>query len=369
MPPFYLTVNNRKMELLSVEKEQEGNVRTTYKYTFDNAVLRTYHYRGCSQIKLVHTLLVDSALNKEGLSELSVHFKVGMHGPAYSRFVAFPPEQYKRKVEEREVMWVQPLIARRPIDLVKMDSVTRSMVANIAQWDEFRLSQLSSNGYTIRKRATHESPWIGTREGHRNNGIVSVGDRNGLTSFCLRNFWQSFPSTLLVEGARSDTATVTLSLYSPEAEPFNFAHYDTIAHTLEAAYEDVQPGMSTAWGIGRTSEMLVSIDGSIEPDAQLVCTPEYLHRKRAFGIWSLPTVANSRDSLTEATIDTLMQFYNDEIHRNYWYGFFNSGDVMHAYDGSRKEWRYDVGGYAWDNTELGSPAMFWYQFLRTGDKL
>ena len=369
LPPFYLTVNNRKMKLLSVEKEQEGNVRTTYKYTFDHAIMRTYHYRGCSQIKLVHTLLVDSALNKEGLSELSVHFMVGMHGPAYSRFVAFPPEQYKRKVEEREVMWVQPLIARRPINIEKMDSVTKNMLANIAQWDDFRLSQLSSNGYTIRKRATHESPWIGTREGHRNNGIVSVGDRNGLTSFCLRNFWQSFPSTLLVEGARSDTATVTLSLYSPEAEPFNFAHYDTIAHTLEAAYEDVQPGMSTAWGIGRTSEMLVSIDGSIEPDAQLVCTPEYLHRKRAFGIWSLPTVENSRDSLIEATIDTLMQFYNDEIHRNYWYGFFNYGDVMHAYDGSRKEWRYDVGGYAWDNTELGSPAMFWYQFLRTGDKL
>lgn len=369
LPPFYLTVNNRKMKLLSVEKEQEGNVRTTYKYTFDHAIMRTYHYRGCSQIKLVHTLLVDSALNKEGLSELSVHFKVGMHGPAYSRFVAFPPEQYKRKVEEREVMWVQPLIARRPINIEKMDSVTKNMLANIAQWDDFRLSQLSSNGYTIRKRATHESPWIGTREGHRNNGIVSVGDRNGLTSFCLRNFWQSFPSTLLVEGARSDTATVTLSLYSPEAEPFNFAHYDTIAHTLEAAYEDVQPGMSTAWGIGRTSEMLVSIDGSIEPDAQLACTPEYLHRKRAFGIWSLPTVENSRDSLIEATIDSLMQFYNNEIHRNYWYGFFNYGDVMHAYDGSRKEWRYDVGGYAWDNTELGSPAMFWYQFLRTGNKL
>ena len=369
LPPFYLTVNNRKMELLSVEKEQEGNVRTTYKYTFDNAVLRTYHYRGCSQIKLVHTLLVDSALNKEGLSELGVHFKVGMHGAPFARFVAFPPEQYKRKVEEREVMWVQPLIARRPINIERMDSVTKSMIANIAQWDDFRLSQLSSNGYTIRKRATHDSPWIGTQEGHRNNGIVSVGDPEGLTSFCLRNFWQSFPSTLLVEGARSDTATVTLSLYSPEAEPFNFAHYDTIAHTLEAAYEDVQPGMSTAWGIGRTSEMLVSIDGSIEPDAQLVCTPEYLHRKRAFGIWSLPTVENSRDSLIEATIDTLMQFYNNEIHRNYWYGFFNYGDVMHAYDGSRKEWRYDVGGYAWDNTELGSPAMFWYQFLRTGDKL
>jgi len=355
--------------MLSVETEQEGRIRTTIKYTFDNAILRAYHYRGSNQIKLVHTLLVDSILNKEGLSELSIHFRVPMHGPAYQRFVAFPPEQYQRKVEEREVMSVQPLIARRPINIDQMDSVTVSMLNNIAQWDDFRLSQLSSNGYTIRKRATHESPWIGTREGHRNNGIVAVGDNEGLISFCLKDFWQSFPSTLLVEGARSDTATVTLSLYSPEAEPYSFEHYDTIAHTLEAAYEDVQPGMSTAWGIGRTSDIVVSIDGSIEPEAQLACSPEYLHRKRAFGIWSLPTIENSRDSLIESSIDSLMEFYNDEIHRNYWYGYFNYGDVMHSYDGSRKEWRYDVGGYAWDNTELGTPAMFWYQFLRTGNKL
>ena len=368
LPPFYLTVNNRKMKLLSIETEQEGKVRTTFKYTFDHAIMRAYHYKGSKQIKLVHTLLVDSALNKEGLSELSIHFKVGMHGPMYQRFVAFPPEQYQRKVEEREVMAVQPLIARRRIDLNAMDSVTRNMIDHIASWDDFRLSQLSSNGYTIRKRATHESPWIGTREGHRSNGIVAVGDMQNLTSFNLRNFWQSFPSTLLVEGARSDTATVTLSMYSPEAEPYSFEHYDTIAHTLEAAYEDVQPGMSTAWGIGRTSEMLISVDGSIDPDAQLACTPEYLHRKRAFGIWSLPTVESPRDSIIESSIDSLMKFYNDEIHRNYWYGFFNYGDVMHAYDGRRKEWRYDVGGYAWDNTELGTPAMLWYEFLRTGDR-
>jgi hypothetical protein len=74
-----------------------------------------------------------------------------------------------------------------------------------------------------------------------------------------------------------------------------------------------------------------------------------------------------RDSLIEGTLQEIMQFYQKEIERNGWYGFFNYGDVMHAYDASRDEWRYDVGGFAWDNTELGTPAMLWYQFLRTGD--
>ena len=39
---------------------------------------------------------------------------------------------------------------------------------------------------------------------------------------------------------------------------------------------------------------------------------------------------------------------------------------MHAYDSERHSWRYDVGGYAWDNTELATPMWLWYNFLRTG---
>ena len=260
-------------------------------------------------------------------------------------------------------MSVQPLIARRPIDLQRMDTITRMVLANIAQWDDFRLSQLSPNGYSIRKRATHESPWIGTMEGHRSEGIVTLGDSTSHVSFRLKDFWQSYPSTLQTSGMRGDTATVTISLYSPEAEPYSFEHYDTIPHGLEASYEDVQPDMSTAWGIGRTSTILINSS----EEYHLAPTPEYLHRKRAFGIWSLPTVETERDSLIEGKLQEIMKFYQTEIERNGWYGFFNYGDVMHAYDASRNEWRYDVGGFAWDNTELGTPAMLWYQFLRTGD--
>jgi hypothetical protein len=38
---------------------------------------------------------------------------------------------------------------------------------------------------------------------------------------------------------------------------------------------------------------------------------------------------------------------------------------MHGYDPARHEWKYDVGGFAWDNTELGSISWLWYSFLRT----
>ena len=357
IPPFSVTLNHKTSPIRKHIIERQGYISTVHKYTGDNFIIRAYTYRGSRQVTFVHTLLVDSTLNKEGLNELSIHFKVPMHGEAYERDVQF---------DDRTPMSVQPLIARRPIDMERKDPNTLHALRHIAKWDGFRLSQLSPNGYSIRKRATSLNPWIGTIEGTRSNGRVEIGDSTSATVFRLKDFWQSYPSTLQVDNARGDSATVTVSLYSPEAEAYSFAHYDTIAHSLESSYEDVQPGMSTAWGIARTSTLYINPDS--DEESILLPTPAYLHRKRAFGIWSLPVRENSRDSLVEGTLDGIMDFYEREIERNGWYGFFNYGDVMHGYDASRDQWRYDVGGYAWDNTELASPSMFWYQFLRTADR-
>ncbi len=362
IPPFYVTVNHTITPVTAHTIERQGKIETVHKYTGDKFVIRAYTYKGSDKIKMVHTLIVDSVLNRQRLNELGIHFKVAMHGRAYERYVNL----------DNHKMSVQPLVARREINMKKMDDRTRLMLDNIAKWDGFRLSQLSPNGYSIRKRATSRTPWIGTMEGTRSKGWVAVGDSTSQTAFWLKDFWESYPSTLQVDNARSDTATVSVYLYSPEAEPYSFEHYDTIAHSLEAAYEDVQPGMSTAWGIGRSSTLYIYRNGdpSISDDIQLgeatfLPTPEYLHRKRAFGIWSLPTRESQRDIMVENTLDSIMDFYNREIERNGWYGYFNYGDVMHTYDPWRGQWRYDVGGYAWDNTELGTPAMLWYQFLRT----
>jgi len=42
--------------------------------------------------------------------------------------------------------------------------------------------------------------------------------------------------------------------------------------------------------------------------------------------------------------------------------------VMHTYDPYRHGWRYDIGGFAWDNTELAPGNWLWYSFLRTGNE-
>ena len=69
---------------------------------------------------------------------------------------------------------------------------------------------------------------------------------------------------------------------------------------------------------------------------------------------------------SKISLDAAFDFYHKEVEQRHWYGFWNFGDVMHQHDGARHKWRYDIGGFAWDNTELGTDMWLWYSFLRTG---
>lgn len=360
-----VVLNGRQQEILSVHTEREGALSKCVRYDGRNFTMRIYSWKGCPEEKVVFTSFIDEQTANEGLHELSLQVKVPLQDKMHERHIWFAQENGIRN------MAVKPLVARR---IIVLDSVgnpanekSRAILDELASWDGFRLSQLSPNGYSIRKRATEASPWIGTMEGRRAPGLVAVSDKHRSVSVLLEDFWQSYPSTLQVDNARSDTAVISVALWSPEAEAMNFAHYDTIPHGLEAAYEDVQPGMSTPVGTARTSTLWISSQPGSQPfteirHASYTPQPEYLHAKRAFGLWSL-----SKGSTYDIELDALMRFYEKQLEEHGWYGYFNYGDFMHTYDESRGEWRYDVGGYAWDNTELGTPAMLWYQYLRSGD--
>ena len=354
-------------------------------------IVRMYFYKGSEQIRLVHTFIYNGDEHKDIIRSLGVRFNVPMREAVYNRHIAFATENG---------IWtepVQPLEGRRNLvvnrdrnrnlqaeqmeglpvpDYESFDERNRLLLDNWAQWDSYRLSQLTDNSWSIRKRATSQSPWIGTLTGTRAPGFTFVGDVSGGLGVCLKDFWQAYPSTIEVDKARSNEAELTMWLWSPEAEAMNLCHYDTIPHNLLASYEDVQEGMSTPYGIARTSTMTLmafdrhpgrkGLDESarlMATDYRLLPTPEYLHEKRAFGIWSLPK--NSSDKV-EQRLESYISAYQDYIDRYKWYGFWNYGDIMHTFDDERQEWRYDVGGYAWDNTELATPMWLWYNFLRTG---
>ena len=375
-------------------------------------VVRLYFYGGSEQIKMVHSFVYNGDQKKDFIRSLGIRFDVPMREALYNRHIAFSCADGGVWSEP-----VQPLVGRRILTLNKTDNKknsnekkdaqqkstdesslqqqqmegkrippyesfdekNRSLLDNWASWNDYRLSQLTADAFSIRKRANNDNPWIGTFSGTRSDGYTFVGDITGGLGLCMHDFWQSYPSSIEISDARTPVATLTAWLWSPESEPMDLRHYDRIAHDLNASYEDVQEGMNTPYGIARTTTFtLIPQSGytgkkafadyakQFSSPSLLLPTPNYLHARQAFGIWSLPDRTTPFRTRVEDRLDAYIDFYQKAIEQNKWYGFWNYGDVMHAYDPVRHTWRYDVGGFAWDNTELASNMWLWYNFLRTG---
>jgi hypothetical protein len=114
-------------------------------------------------------------------------------------------------------------------------------------------------------------------------------------------------------------------------------------------------------------ETLSHLTDHINAPPVLATTPEHIHESKAIGTyWALPDTNNSAAAAIEAHLEFLFKFYQKEVEQRRWYGFLDYGDFMHAYDTDRHTWRYDIGGYAWDNSELSPDLFFWMYFLRTG---
>ena len=351
--------------------------------------VRLYFFAGTEQVRMVHTFIYNGDEHHDFIRSLGVRFEVPMREQAYNRHVAFATHDGGVWAES-----VQPLNGRRILgdgtperlqvagqrvpEPETFDERGRDLIRHWARWNTFRLSQPNDQGYTIQKRAHEGNMWIGTHTGLRAAGYAFAGDVSGGLGISVKDFWESYPASLRVDSATHDVAYLTAYLWSPDAGPMDLRHYDNVAHDLNASYEDVQPGMSTPNGIARTSTLMLMPERAYPgraavaararqqaEDAPLVCTPEYLHSRRAFGVWSLPDTSNARRAKVEALLKDYLDFYVRAVDERHWYGFWNYGDFMHGYDPDRHEWKYDVGGFAWDNTELGSISWLWYSFLRT----
>ncbi len=408
--PYPESVNSVSLcsRLLSAEIERNGAERAVVKLTGVHSsadgrdllpwTVRLGFYGSSPDIKMTHSFIFDGDQNTDFISALGVAIDVPMRESAYNRHVAFSTSDGGVWSEP-----VQPLVGRRIVnnpatgkrtpsiqemqmrgeripEYDSFDEAGKKLIDEWAAWDGFRLSQTGPDGYTIRKKATDDSPWIGTFGGHRAQGCVYAGDVSGGVVVAMKDFWQSCPSGLEVSGARSEAATITAWLWSPDAEPMDLRHYDVRPHGLNSSYEDVQEGLSTPYGIARTSQITIRPDtgyrgkkafatlaAATAKESVLLPTPNYLHRHKAFGIWSLPDRSTPARADVEDRLDMYADFYKNAIEENRWYGFWHYGDVMHAYDPIRHTWRYDIGGFAWDNTELASNLWLWYQFLRTAD--
>ncbi len=383
--------------------ERQGQVRTVVRIDGRHTdgqrrwlpfTVRLYFYQGSSEVKMVHSFVYDGDQHHDFIHALGVRFEVPMREQLYNRHVAFAtgqgvwaesvqPLSGRRILNNDPQLELDQVAGRRIPEPSAFDENGQSLLRHWAAWNSYRLSQPNDQGFSITKRAHPNNPWVGTQTGRRAPGYAYVGDVSGGLGIQMKDFWQSYPASLQVDNATQNCALLTAYLWSPDAPAMDLRHYDNVAHDLIASYEDVQEGMSTPYGIARTTTLTLvpwkmkneksslkdrvfQTAQRLSQDAHLLPTPQYLHDKHAFGIWSLPDTSTPNRKRVETLLEQYLDYYLRAQDQHHWYGFWNYGDFMHQYDAARHEWKYDVGGFAWDNTELGSPSWLWYSFLRTG---
>ncbi|KAL5323830.1 hypothetical protein ACEPPN_008372 [Leptodophora sp. 'Broadleaf-Isolate-01'] len=369
-------------------------------------------YQNSSTIKIVHSFIHDLEA-EQPLTSLGLRFRVPLKGAEmYNRHVRLgssngsviseevlglsglrygPTTQNRidqtdgKPVKLREDEWVK----------FKTGADMHSALGFVPTWDAYTLSQLSSDGFSLKKRTKEGCSWVKVAGGGRADGTAYVGSAaNGGLGVGMSNFWERYPTQLDLSGLTKDVGEMTVWLYSPLAEPLDTRPFhdglgmDTYPKQLEGldvTYEDHEPGFSTANGIARTNSLFLkpytatpsreeqaAFSSLVRDPPRLVPDSGYMHSTGVFhGSWApdhhiLGYEPTDGEKEIESNLATLFDFYAGQIEQHRWYGFWDHGDVQHTYDPLRHAWRYDVGGFAWDNSELSTDLWLWMYFLHTG---
>jgi hypothetical protein len=396
-------------EVTAAKVEQAGPVRAVVRVEGrhrggDRAWLpfsmRLYFHVGSQAVRIVHSFVFDGDEQRDFIRGLGLSGKAPMSDLPYDRHVRF--------AGSGDGVWgeaVQPLTGLRrdpgrafreaqvaglkvpPIE--RMAAPVREGLRYVPQWGDFTLSQPNADGFTIAKRTKAGHGWIDADGGGRAQGLGYVGGAAGGVAFGLADFWQRSPVRLDVRDAQTEAASFTLWYHSPEGPAMDLRFYhdgmgmtDHVAENegLDITYEDYERGWGTPHGIARTTEFTLwalpatpsrerfaAMAANVARPPRLVPTPGRIHAAGVFGDWTLPDRSTPARAAIEAQNDFLLGFYREQVEQRRWYGFWNYGDIMHTYDADRHVWRYDIGGFAWDNSELSPDLWLWLSFLRSGD--
>ena len=355
--------------------------------------VRLYFQAGSAEVRLVHTFIFDGDAQHDFIKGLGLAFTVPFKEELQNRHLRFVgdgtgvwaqpvrmlPGYRSQAGQEIGDLYAAHLGGQRVPNLADLDPRSRAALLTVPIWGDAKLTQTGPNGWSIEKRTTDASSWLHVTDGHRSLGFALMGDVSGGLAVGVKDFWQKSPASIELLNGANDAGEIRIWLWSPEAAPMDLRSYDTGPHGLSINYEDWKPGWSTPVGIANTHELTLWAFDAIPSDEKLVAmahaaaappilvaTPEYYHALQVFGHWSLPDRSTPTLRWVEDQVQGLVDFYHAQVDERSWYGFWDFGDIMHNYDFGRHDWRYDVGGWAWANTELMPDMLLWYSFLRTG---
>ncbi|ETS76793.1 hypothetical protein PFICI_12180 [Pestalotiopsis fici W106-1] len=408
---FFTTVREIQVEETTFSRvviKVSGNVTSAQGQTQLPFDVRVYMYSHSPTLKIVHSFIHDLDSDSP-LTSLGLRFSVSFQSTElYNRHVRLGGSEGGTLREE-----VQGLSGLRfgPCRQHMIDQTSGTAVTlretewektelgrgltYVPSWNDYTLSQLSSDGFTIKKRTRKGCSWVKVAGGSRADGTAFIGSAKcGGLAVGMADFWERYPTQIDLGNLTAETGSVTIWLYSPLAEPLETAPYhdglglDTYEKQLEAlnvTYEDYEPDFASANGIARTNVLFVKLFEAIPSNThfshfssfvrnmpRLVVDLEYMHSTEVFhGCWAPDYRLQGRNPYgseveIEGNLELLFDFYKGQVEQHRWFGFWDHGDVQHTFDPLRHAWKYDVGGFAWDNSELSTDLWLWMYYLHTG---
>jgi exo-rhamnogalacturonan lyase-like protein len=387
--------------------EQRGPVRAVVRIDGRHAnasarrwlpfTVRLYFYAGGEAVRVLHTITFDGDESRDFICGLGLRCLTPLRDALHDRHVRFAGDNdgvFAEAVRGLTGLRRDPGAAARSAQIAghAVPSIAPGASRHldlIPAFGDWTLHQASADSFVIRKRTKQGYGWLDADRGRRAPGLAYIGGPTGGVACGIRNCWQSHPAQLDIRHAAGDAAEVTLWVWAPASSPMDlrFYHdgmgqetYERQLEGLELTYEDYEPGFGTPLGVARTSELMLwmlpstpergrfaELADALREPAVMVATPHTLHSAEVFGrTFAPPARTTARQTQIEDHLDWLFDFYRRQQDERSWYGFWNYGDVMHTYDADRHVWRYDVGGYAWDNSELSTDIWLWLHFLRSG---
>ncbi|KAK1144849.1 hypothetical protein N8T08_004862 [Aspergillus melleus] len=368
-------------------------------------ILRFYFYWRSEEIRIAHTIIYDGDSQKVFIRGIAIRFDVPLGDELpfnrHVRFAGVSDGILSESIQGITGLWKDPGQHIRSAQVhgqtlppkETWDNQVGDYMKWVPCWNDYTLTQLSPDGYMMKKRTARGYSWINIPGGTRASGLAYLGGAtHGGLAIGMRYFWERYPTGLDIRNAGTPTGQVTLWLYSPLAEKMDLRPYhdglgqetyDDQLDALRVTYEDWEKDKGSPFGIARTNELSIFAFNQTPSSKQLSITVKLLREPpvlipdrahvlstKALGTyWAPKTTSPSRSpSQTSITrnLDFLFSYYRAQIAERRWYGFWDHGDIMHTYDADRHNWRYDVGGYAWDNSELSPDLFLWLYFLHTG---
>ncbi|MBQ9612261.1 MAG: hypothetical protein IJV14_06690 [Lachnospiraceae bacterium] len=349
-------------------------------------------YKDCPELSFKHTFVYDADEKNDFLKGIGIDLAVPAKGPGYNRHVQIKTDHgYFTEAGTMLLSW-RPRIASSVYEaqiggkMLTLDPEADASILKAAQdmpqWDEYILWQDSSEHFEIRKRTDKpQTCYITGLHGSHAAGTAAFYSECGGLAVGMRNFREKYPASVRMTGLCSDVAHMQLWFRAPQSEAMDFRHYTDKGYS-QTYYEGFDNFGASPYGIACSSEFSIlslpdngcapsgealdAFSQRVQKKAIYTASPEYYHDLHAFGRWSLPRRDTPAEEMLEDRLEKMVDFYLKEREVRKWYGMFDYGDVMHTYDKQRHVWRYDIGGYAWQNTELVPTLWLWIYYLRTG---